>query len=480
MREILKHLSVPSLFTAKRLDLVWRVQHATQFETAWCQFSGEEYEFFMGALAGGGKFTERGEEYTPSSRLESFNQLLRSISSNGLIDELQQGDFIKVTSHGHILNGAHRVAASHAMGIDELKGQVYPLGKEAWSTDAASLRNVGLPEAEVEWLLLESLKIRKTSRFVFLFAEGRQHKEKLLAATKHLGDILYQRDIELTSNGVRRLIEVAYSMNDWWTPSYIDGIVREKTRGATAPHHAVLVIYEPKDTSLDNVRDLKLQIRSELERVGVHGKSLHGSDNWQDTEPVLQLLLKAPGRFFLNASPYGSERGLLSRLDEEHCSLGGAQAETITIAGSSVLELHGLRRARDIDFFTVSDIPAKSQWDWGCRNADYSPRDVWAACHPRNTFVYMGWKFQGLSHYSGLQRYRKLTNKGRHDLGLAEGLLESLGENGATRLVSMALAWKQTKYAGKVHMMRLYGRVAGAVPAWIRPPIKALLRKLRP
>lgn len=97
----------------------------------------------------------------------------------------------------------------------------------------------------------------------------------------------------------------------------------------------------------------------------MHGKAVHGSDNWRETEPLLELLLRAPGRLFLNASPYEAGRSLLSKLNEVQSSVGEGQAETINIAGSSVLELHGLRKARDVHCFTPFAIPAKNQFDWG-------------------------------------------------------------------------------------------------------------------
>ena len=112
----------------------------------------------------------------------------------------------------------------------------------------------------------------------------------------------------------------------------------------------------------------------------------------------------------------------MHRLETE-VSAAGPVPTLIVLAGSVVLELHGLRDARDIDYFSLSP-PLKDKHDWGSRNSlpEYSSQTVWDVCSSRESFVYKGFRFQSLEMYLKCQDIKRLTRKGRSDFQLASAL----------------------------------------------------------
>jgi hypothetical protein len=318
------------------------------------------------------------------------------------------------------------------------------------------------------------MRISKRARFMLLFSESEKYSIPLSEQVGKVGEIIYQSSFHLTANGIKKLIELAYMMTGWWQQTYIDDIVHSKTKGEKAPYSAHLVVYSPYDLDID-VRELKLSVREHLESLGMDGRQLHGSDAWHDTKPVLEILLVEGGRFFLNRAPYGSDRALMQRLEGER-SAAGLEPTQVVLAGSVVLELHGLRAARDIDYFSLVP-PPKDKHDWDCRNfnPEYTSQMVWDVCSSGESFVYKGFRFQSLEMYLRCQDLKRLTKKGNSDLQLASALFDENKKFLDFKLESLIIVTRRVKFAGRVFLVRIYGKVAQSVPVPMRRAIKWLI-----
>jgi hypothetical protein len=464
------------LFTHKRLDLIIRFRYALHFFSEWRTFAASDYIKFMKLLSGNQNINERDLKYSPANRLRSFDNLILSITTNGFQGALEDSPIL-VSKGGHVLNGAHRVAAAKALNISNITClQDENPQKEIFTTDCESLRKMGFSRNSAEGLLLDALNISKKSRFMLLFAGSEKYATHLHKEVSSFAEVIYQFGFRISRDGLRRLVEVAYHMNDWWTPSYIDEILREKLGESDVSRTGHIIVYQPNSDVID-VREFKLLVREKLELKGMNGRQLHGSDQWSDTKAVLEVLLSEGGRFFLNNGPYGSERSLMERLQSE-VTAAGPDPTSITLAGSTVLELHGLRKARDIDFFSLKP-PEKDTFDWGCRNYnfDYSSEDVWNACRTQSSFVFKGFRFQSLEMYLRYQEHRRITSKGKFDYNLANILLKKESSWQTEKREKLYILVRQIKYGVTIFVIRTYPKFVRKVPAPIRRLVKWLLPK---
>ena len=461
-------------FGHARLDLIWRYQYALNYRSSFSQFAASDYLMAMNILGAGQKIEERGFSFSAKDRLDSFDSLLISLEKFGFSSVLATSPII-VSDSGVLLNGAHRVAAAYALDIPKIPIERVSGVVSSFGTTYKGLSQRGFTNKAVEGFLLESLRIRKNARFMLLFTESEKYSIPMCEQVGKVAQIVHQFSFSLTDDGVRRLIELAYSMTDWWTPSYIDDISHSKTRNEHAPYSAYLMVYVPDNPDSDT-RELKLSVREYLESLGMDGRQLHGSDSWHDTMPVLEILLTEGGRFFLNRAPYGSERGLMHRLETEVSAAGPVPTLNV-LAGSVVLELHGLRVARDIDFFSLSP-PLKNKHDWGCRNSlpEYSSQTVWDVCSSRESFVYKGFRFQSLEMYLKCQDIKRLTGKGRSDFRLASALFNYKRKFALADWQNLIIIKRRVKFAGKVYILKQYGRIARMAPLPVRQAIKRLIR----
>lgn len=466
--------SPTELVTPNRLDLVPRIRFAEFYGTRWQDLAGANYMEFMHKLAGGMPFYDQDRKFNAHERLLAHQELVLSFSKRGFVPEASQRDPITISHSSDVLAGAHRVSVAIALGIDTILAERVDSSPSLnFSTDYKGLVKAGFSKRYVESLLLTALSYRRKARFVLLFSGAESWKEPFQAEMKSLGTTVYSSSLKLSEDGVRRLIELAYSMNDWWTPSYIDKICQEKVPDGNFPTSAFLLVYEPL-ADVEDVRSLKLELRSKLEALGMDGRRLHGSDTWLDTSPVLDILLSAGGRFFLNTVPYGAERGLIGRLNEERTA-AGEEPKDLTIAGSAVLELHGLRKARDIDYFSLKPSPLKNEFDWGDRNPDYPQADIWRSCNNEASFFYRGFYFQSLQEYVRLQNYRVLTPKGQRDFRLASAMLSSETDSRSPRSEALYIVLRRVAYASRIYFFRIFGFLGRNTPNWLRDLIKSAL-----
>lgn len=462
------------LFGYSRLDLIWRYHYALHHRSAWSQSAASDYLKATSILSGSQKIKERGFSLSAKERLVSFDLLLTSIEKFGFKRDLATSPII-VSDNGVLLNGAHRVAAAYALNIPKIPIERFPGVLPSFSTNYQGLIQAGFRNKEAEGYLLECLRIRKNARFMLLFSESEKYSIPMCEQVGKAAQIVHQFSFCLTDDGVKRLIELAYSMTDWWTPTYIDDIAHSKTKNEHAPFSAHLIVYVP-DNSDSDTRELKLSVREYLESLGMDGRQLHGSDSWDDTAPVLEILLVEGGRFFLNNAPYSSERGLMHRLESEVSAAGPVPTLNV-LAGSVVLELHGLRVAHDIDFFSLHP-PLKDKHDWDCRNflPEYSSQTVWDVCSSKESFVYKGFRFQSLEMYLRCQDVKRLTKKGRSDYRLASAIFNDKGKFLLSSWANLTIIRRRVKFGMKIFIFRTYGRTIRMIPLPVRRAIKHLIR----
>jgi hypothetical protein len=139
-----------------------------------------------------------------------------------------------------------------------------------------------------------------------------------------------------------------------------------------------------------------------LPKAGID-RRIHGSDHYHDTMVMAEVFLNQNSLNFLNCSPIGSEERIINLIGgrvsfDEPLS----NKQNWCIDGSAVLEIHGLRIARDIDFIIENGCrPPKDLSRIGDNHCkEYSSSQIRIdeiLADPRMHLLYKGIKFASLS-----------------------------------------------------------------------------------
>lgn len=484
------------LLSPDRLDIVPRVRMARAiaagtFTSDYSDYFSLQYLSYFGHLAGGRKIYDESGTYTLEERLTSFVETLNSIKTLGFLEEISRVAVLP-SNPLFVLNGAHRIAACIALGqdvetdggrtltyspeqrqrIDSTPSQ-NGVTKSHGSVSAEYHRSLGFSDDFVRDLVLDYSRITKRPRFIVLFDDAHALGDEVEQKLANEATILDRIDLNLTQDGLFRFIHMAYQLQDWWAPSYVEDIQRTKTGSKKSQYRSSIYTYEPRAGG--GAQSIKLAVRAHLESIGKNGRLIHGSDDWEDTEHILDLILSKPGRHFLNSAPYMADSGFIERLNSYENVIGLEESKSDrVIVGSSILEIYGLRSARDIDYVSQPNLP--NEFDWGDRTEDYLrvnsiPLNE-ALYNPDYQFRLLGRKFQSLSAYCMMQEERVLTKKGRADFMLATSLL---GHEGKGSRQDARLALRKIRWWAIVTAWRWYGKVGASLPEFIKKPLRPLL-----
>ena len=384
---------------------------------------------------------------------------------------------IKVNQFGSILEGKASVAIALSGILDELDVD-NPTGKSSSigdHKDEVLNDKYIISPIQLDKMVLEYADKTKRIRFILLFNGADGFQTQLRDFVSDHGRVVYQKDMVLTESGVTRLVEFAYSMNDWWwSSSFSKKISQEKFGNHSAPYDASIVLYEPFDESVS--RENKLEVRERMKNTGFTG-SLHGSDQWHDTKPVLDLILSGGGLHFMNFAPYGAEHRIIKKLSLEFKN-AGIQRDEVVIGGSTILELHGLRSSRDIDYYSVNG-PVGANVDWDCRNNQLSTRDLWEVNKAENQLRIHGFRFQSLTKYAEIQQRRVLKQKGARDFKLAAVQLGNLQPKEAPAAIRLQLLVRQVAYYVKSSFITGVVKKLTKLPAPLKEFLKSFLPRRR-
>lgn len=222
-------------------------------------------------------------------------------------------------------------------------------------------------------------------------------------------ELFYSKDLSLTKTGFERLGKMCLQNKEV--------LVSEQLSSRFLKHQ--LIEDENAELNLHLVEREPISTTPCLADQAPQGFTKIQSDA-SGSLPLIELLLKDGGMHYLNHAPIWAEDSLLEKLDTHgHKSHGSALNQRPVIAGSSVLELYGLRVAGDIDYFTLVRSHEKIP-NWDLRNPKlFSKKDIWVINSEENHFDLRGYRFQTLFCYLKFQDRRKLTGKGRRDFFLA-------------------------------------------------------------
>lgn len=198
---------------------------------------------------------------------------------------------------------------------------------------------------------------------------------------------LYINSSALTATGAENLISLCYGHNDWFTIKVRNRMLRE--RFSATPNATLLLFRSAQDPA-----SVKKRMR-DLLPDSVFRRKIHGTDTHEQTMLLIEALGNPNSRDFINRRPLSDTFDLFSRIPQN--AFNDAR---ICVDGSAVLELYGLRSARDVDLLVMDSLVHNPNFgDTDLRNYRYSSSPLRARqiiSDPQLHLIIRGVKFTNL------------------------------------------------------------------------------------
>jgi hypothetical protein len=281
---------------------------------------------------------------------KDFDNAFKSIINN-TVDEP-----VVVNSEGHIVNGAHRLAAAlyHQRPINirnSNENENYEL-----LCDYKFFTKKGLSQSILKRTAVEYAKLKSNTHIICLFPIAHTRINEVMNIINEYSNVFYHSSEVLNSEGQLGLMkEIYYSesiqqkavSSAGWANE--EGIRRKGNLCFRDKTNVSFVLVDAKN--LEIVKEMKNKIRA-LFNVGNH--SVHINDFHEETIRIAKTVFNDNSIHFLN-----NRKNILFPNHRKLISATKPNDNTV-ITGSSVLSLYGLRDCKDLDLIYYNNPPADS------------------------------------------------------------------------------------------------------------------------
>ena len=295
--------------------------------------------------------------------IESFNQLIESFKKRGFNNEYP----IEVGKNNVLSNGIHRLALSQYYNIEPITKLVEINGCETYNYDFFKNRNnywrrdnenySDLDQVYLDTMALEYVRLNKNMFPIVLYPKSqnylnKENREKLDKTIEKYGYIYYKKKVKLSEKGMINLIKEMYRGEEWLGGNYpIDYHTKEKVNNVYDSNPIELIIVNISDINL--LKELKEKCR---EIFPLEKNSLHVPDTYKDSFRICSSLLNENSISYLN-KVYSSLYFKSDRIMQLNNYFSKLRKDNVDycITSSIILEMYGLREAKDIDYLHCKD-----------------------------------------------------------------------------------------------------------------------------
>ena len=304
-----------------------------------------------------GFFEERPRKRNKEEFLNHFIELIDSIKANGY--DSTQGRPLQITVDNRIIDGAHRLAACAAMGINIPFNNVEPEQLQDYSF--SKLEQLGLSESITFHLLRQILIGQNDYRILLIFpiVDNSNTLESLLLDFQD--DIIFRKDLVINLNLLLVVNYLSYVIGDGLeeTPTWVGSkrnpfsALNQHAYLSHGDHPLRIIIVRSHETSLIIKREIR-------KLIGIGNYSCHTSDSQFETLLLCEQIFDETSRSFAMNCGLGAPIEVLITLTFllRKFRLQRLTGEYIFVVGSTLLSILGLRDINDIDVFY--DFPVES------------------------------------------------------------------------------------------------------------------------
>lgn len=368
-----------------------------------CSYGNDLYSKHICAFSEG-MFVEPGDQKKISLKdfVETFKELKREIKAHGFDCKKS---IIPVSNSLRLLNGAHRVSAS-ILCSENIYAVPLPVSEPCY--DYKFFLDKGMKADDLEVAVQEFLKISKDSYIAIVWSAATGGDSFLEEQFKN---IVYQKEVSLTSLGKHNLISEVYKGAKWL------GNIDNSFSGAWGKINECfgssgkIRVYVFQSESLSEVRRIKDNIRSHF---GIGNSSVHITDTKSEAEELGKMLLNNNSINFINYGSPVKYKSIYKSIEntKKYLISNNIDSELMVFDSGIVLSLYGLRETNDIDVLSMVDVdsPLFDQHDAQIIYHKKCKEDL--IFDQKNFFYFNGLKFLSLP----LVKSFKASRKGAKDL----------------------------------------------------------------
>lgn len=335
--------------TPLRLDIIAKLIYAMYRESKVQSPFGEElYKEHLRAFTNG-KFTEydKPEKNSYSKYKEEFDRILDSIRDSGFDKNYP----VPTDLRGNLLNGSHRIASCLLHNKTPVSFTTSDPKAGQLICDSYYFKSAGLSQKYLDVMSLEYAKLKPNTRIVTLYParNGNPSQESIVdGLIKSTVPVVYEKELNLNDHGLYNYISQLYFGESWLAaPADPLGGVKDKTNKCRGSSSVKVYLIECED--LEKANKLKDDIRN-VYGIGKH--SAHVNDTHEQTVRAARVTFNDNSITFMNTQKVDVTTDMWELLNLYRSTLGGAgiPSDYFCITGSAILELFGLRKAKDLDY----------------------------------------------------------------------------------------------------------------------------------
>jgi hypothetical protein len=372
-------------------------------------------------------FEEEPRKIGPYDFIDNFDELITSIKTHGF-QFSESDEAIALSRNLKLINGAHRVAISAALGLTL---EVLITESDESEFDSQFFIDRGIKSSTLELSLQTKARIDTNLHCVIIHGIVSSIDRKRIEQKLSLSaNIFFSKDVTLTFSQLFYLKYVNYVLFSNELPSWqgnasngFEGIKLHAVKSMGASPTSFFFV---TDISQFDLIQLKNDIRKSLSSRNF---GIHSTDS---PEEVFELANLSTRNFALNRNhviDYNFRIVFLERLRIARKLLDEKfQGKLALVAGSAVMEIFGLRDSRDLDIFIESNqakdmVLFESEQISICsiKNLNLSfPLEIFSL-DPEKTFSFAGLEFLSLSELEKFKFERAEYPKDINDLKLITG-----------------------------------------------------------
>lgn len=391
----------------RRFDLIYKYLYVTNP----CEYNKRAYLENIRAFT-----NDRFVELEPSDGVpkvssddyvNSFDRLVINLKSQKF--DVGKG-MIPVQTNGEISDGAHRLAACAALGID-VETTPDKSNQDLFTYEFFHARKMD-PDM-MDYGALEYVKLNPDTYIVNLHAvNSTDQDDKVLEILNRYGFVYYKKNIKMNLNGYVNLVKLSYG-SFWEREQWIGD---ETDNFAGAYHHAKMSCGKsPMRIFVFVCDDLKKVVKAKAEIRGlfnIGNYSVHICDTHEEAIWLAETYFNKNSLMYIKSKPY---KFVDLRFDENLNYLRnklrelGVPTDDVCCVGSSPINAYGIRHASDVDYLSVNNkfyvedeiiSPHDDQLQY------YKKSKIEIVTNPHYFFYYQGIKI-GTLQLIGLLKYRR-------------------------------------------------------------------------
>ena len=312
------------------------------------------------------------QKETEQEWINKLNNLIDDIKNNNFFwkNNIRVIDNVTINKNNNkLIRGAHRVAVCHYF-----KKKIYAI----YNNEKHLIHNCKyLNDFDYEYVFNEFINLKDNTLAFILFPKYNNFKNDNFITNTIKNDkymnLLYKKQIYLNENGFIYFLIIIYQIHNIFGIGSLNyDVIKNKLNGSYVNNKLIIYFIEKKNYDSKYIVNFKKNIVREYIDNKNNNFTFHISDNHKETKNIAQFALNNNNIFFANNNNiHKFNKSYPSLTDIKHTNINkiidvhqiikdvNINSEDYCIVGSTILNLFGIRKNKDIDIISHNLVNKK-------------------------------------------------------------------------------------------------------------------------